>query len=143
MSPDTLTYKYKYQASKEKLFQTLLNEQLKYFSMHDSSIKSLHVGDEIKTTLQTKLQNLDSVTTMKITKIVPNKIFQMVTHQPNGNDIVQTFAFKQNELVYSEKTKLHTVRSQTYFFLVALVYKFFYNRGMKKKLQYLDQLAMN
>ena len=139
MSPDTLTYKYKYQASKEKLFQTLLDEQL----MHDSSIKSLHVGDEIKTTLQTKLQNLDSVTTMKITKIVPNKVFQMITHQPNGNDIVQTFAFKQNELVYSEKTKLHTVRSQTYFFLAALVYKFFYNRGMKKKLQYLDQLAMN
>lgn len=111
--------------------------------MHDSNIKSLHVGDEIRTTLRTKLQNLDSVTTMKITKIIPNKIFQMVTHQPNGNDIVQTFSFKQDELVYSEKTKLHTVRSQTYFFLAALVYKFFYNRGMKKKLQYLDQLAMN
>lgn len=143
MSFDTLTYRYKYQASKEDLFQTLMSEQLKYFRMHDNRIQNLHVGDQITTTLQTKLQKLDSVTTIKVTKIEPNKLFQLMTHQPNGNDIVQTFNFERNELIYSEKTQLHTVRSQTYFFLAILIYKFFYNRGMKEKLQYLDQLAMN
>lgn len=147
MRADTLTYRYLYEASQDKLYETLLNQQLKYFKSHDENITSLHEGDEISTNLKTKIRNLDSATTIKITKIVPNKEFQLETHQPGNHNITQTFKFDKNvngknELVYSEKTNIDTVRGQSYFFLTALLYKFFYNRGMKKKLQYLDKIAL-
>ena len=147
MRADTLTYRYFYQAEPARLYQTLLDEQLKYFSCHDPRIKQLHVGDEITTSLKTKLQKLDSITTMKVTKIIPNKEFQLLTHQAGNHNITQTFEFKKNangknELVYSEQTNIQTIRGQSYFFLTALLYKWFYNRGMKRKLQYLDQLAI-
>lgn len=147
MKTDTLTYRYVYQAPKEKLYQTLLDEQLKYFNSHDASIKTLHEGDQVNTSLKTKIQKLESSTTIKVTKIVPNKEFQLETHQAGNHNITQTFKFDKNvngkdELVYSERTNINTVRGQSYFFLTALIYKFFYNRGMKKKLQYLDRLAL-
>ncbi|RVU69979.1 MULTISPECIES: DUF3284 domain-containing protein [Lactobacillus] len=148
MRADTLTYRYFYQASPQKLFQTLLDQQLKYFQAHDAKIKNLHVGDEIQTTLKTKLQKLDSVIRMKITKIDPGREFQLQTLQSHNHTITQTFKFEKspngrNQLLYSEQTNVQTVRGQSYFFLAALLYKFFYNRGMKKRLQYLDQLALS
>lgn len=147
MRADTLTYRYLYQASQDKLYQTLLDQQLRYFKQHDPSIISLHEGDEISTNLKTKIRNLESETTIKVTKIIPNEEFQLETHQPGNHNITQTFKFDKNpngknELVYSEKTNIDTVRGQSYFFLTALLYKFFYNRGMKKKLQYLDKIAL-
>ncbi len=148
MRPDTLTYHYLYQASPAKMYQTLLEQQLKYFQAHDPKIIHLHVGDKIRTTLKTKLNKLDSTTTMKITQIVPGKIFQMQTMQPGDHTITQTFKFGKNQngknmLTYSEQTDIHTVHGQNYFFFTILLYKFFYNRGMKKRMQYLDHLALN
>ena len=147
MRADTLTYRYLYQASPAQLYKTLLDQQLKYFNNHASRIQHLHVGDQVATSLKTKVQKLDSMTTIKVTKIVPNKEFQLETHQAGNHNITQTFKLDQNpngknELIYSEQTNIETVRGQSYFFLTALLYKWFYNRGMKKKLHYLDQLAL-
>ncbi|MBP2058233.1 hypothetical protein J2Z60_001410 [Lactobacillus colini] len=147
MNTNTLTYRYFYKADPQKMYQTLLNTQLEYFQMHDKSIKELHVGDKINTTLKTKI-NHDSVTTMEVTKIIPNEEFQLVTHQVGNHDITQTFKFKKspngsNELDYSERTNVTTFRGQSYFFLAKLLYKFFYNRGMKKRMQQLENLALN
>lgn len=148
MNADTLTYHYFYKkVSTEQLYRTLMRTQLQYFQMHDSNIKNLHVGDKIQTTLKTKMKN-DSATTMEITKIIPNKEFQMVTHQVRNHDITQTFKFSKvangnNVLEYSEKTNITTIRGQSYFFLTKLMYKFFYNLGMKKKMRRLEQLAMS
>lgn len=147
MRLDTLTYKYCYESSPKSMFEALMEEQLKYFNYHDPKIHHLYVGQEISTTLQTKLNKLDSQTKIKITEIKPEKIFQLETHQPDNHNIIQTFEFKKNnkgknEVVYSEKTKLNNARSYSFFFLAAIVYKFFYNRGMHKKMQYLDTLAM-
>lgn len=146
MNTDTLSYRYFYQADAKKMYQTLLEQQLKYFRMHDPQIKELKVGDRIQTTLRTKMNNA-STTTMEITKIEPNREFQMVTHQAGDHDITQTFKFLKspndnNELLYSEKTNITTVRGQSYFFLAKLLYKFFYNRNMKRRLEQLDRLAL-
>lgn len=148
MNADTLTYHYYYKkADTHQLYQALLKIQLQYFQMHDSNIKKLHVGDKIETTLKTKMKNVSS-TTMEVTKIIPNKEFQMVTHQVGNHDITQTFKFGKtangsNILKYSEKTNIATVRGQSYFFLTKLIYKFFYNRGMKKRMQQLERLAIS
>lgn len=147
MRLDTLTYTYHYKAPKSKLYQTLMETQLQYFKAHDKKIKQLHEGDRITPSLQTKLQKLDSVTTMEISKIIPEKIFQLVTQQPDNHNITQTFEFRRDragkeELIYSEKTQLNNARGYSFFFLTAVLYKYFYNRGMKKKMQYLDDLAL-
>ena len=73
MKLDTLTYKYNYESSTQNLFQTLLDEQLKYFQYHDPNIAELKEGQQIDVHLKTKIRQYDSPTKMKITKIVPNK----------------------------------------------------------------------
>lgn len=147
MRLDTLTYKYRYKAPKDMLYKTLIETQLQYFRAHDKKIKQLREGEKITTNLQTKLQKLDSKTTMEISKIIPEKVFQLVTQQPGNHNITQTFEFKtdksgEEELVYSEKTQLNNARSYSFFFLTAIIYKYFYNRGMRKKMQYLDDMAL-
>lgn len=147
MRLDTLTYKYRYKAPKDRLYKTLIETQLQYFRAHDKKIKQLREGEKITTNLQTKLQKLDSKTTMEISKIIPEKVFQLVTQQPGNHNITQTFEFKtdksgEEELVYSEKTQLNNARSYSFFFLTAIIYKYFYNRGMRKKMQYLDDMAL-
>lgn len=147
MRLDTLTYKYRYKAPKDMMYKTLIETQLQYFRAHDKKIKQLREGEKITTNLQTKLQKLDSKTTMEISKIIPEKVFQLVTQQPDNHNITQTFEFKTNksgkeELIYSEKTQLNNARSYSFFFLTAIIYKYFYNRGMKKKMQYLDDMAL-
>lgn len=147
MRLDTLNYKYRYKAPKDMMYKTLIEAQLQYFRAHDKKIEQLREGEKITTSLQTKLQKLDSKTTMEISKIIPEKVFQLVTQQPDNHNITQTFEFTTDksgneELVYSEKTQLNNARSYSFFFLTAILYKYFYNRGMKKKMQYLDDLAL-
>ena len=148
MKLDTLTYKYNYESSTQNLFQTLLDEQLKYFQYHDPNIAELKEGQQIDVHLKTKIRQYDSPTKMKITKIVPNKEFQLVTDQVGDHDITQTFKFvkgnkNQNQLVYSEQTNVKGARSQGVFFMTGLLYKFFYDRAMKKKFIQLDKMALN
>lgn len=121
MRLDTLTYTYRYRAPKDKMYKTLIDTQLRYFRAHDRNIHQLHEGAKITTNLQTKLQKLDSSTTMEVSKIIPEKIFQLITRQPDNHNITQTFEFRSNksgkqELVYSEKTQLNNARSYSFFF---------------------------
>ena len=73
--------------------------------------------------------------------------FQLETQQPSGK-IVQTFKFTKNRmgndvLLYSEQNIFENNRNQTNFMFMGMMYKFFYNRGVRKRMQYLDNLAQN
>jgi len=147
MRTDTLKYKYSYNADQEALYGTLVNEQLKYFQRTDPQIKHLEKGTSIQAQLTTKMKKLATSNTMTIKDIAKNKIFQLETKQPDG-EILQTYEFETNKhgkkyLVYSERNTFENARNQTNFMLMGLFYKFFYNRGVKKRMEYLDNLAIN
>lgn len=147
MSTDTLSYKYHYQAKKADLFRVLIREQLTYFRRSDPTIKALEPGTKIQTHLQTKLNKLETENTMVVKQIVTDELFQLETTQ-QGGVIVQTFKFEQDRhgrerLVYSEQNTFDQSRSQMNFMVMGGLYKFFYNRGIKKRMQYLDNLALS
>lgn len=146
MRTDTLSYKYHYQAKKTDLFQVLIREQLGYFRRNDPSIKELKPGTTIETHLQTKLNKIQTENSMTIKNIIPNELFQLETTQ-QGGVIVQTYQFEQDRrgkerVVYSERNTFSESRSQMNFMVMGGLYKFFYNRGIKKRIQYLDNLAL-
>lgn len=147
MRVDTLKFKYSYNADQADLYQTLIDEQLKYFQRMDPRIRHLEKGTSIKAKLTTKMKKLATTNTMTVKDIEQNKLFQFETEQPDGS-ILQTYKFETNKrgkkyLVYSEKNTFNNARNQTNFMLIELFYKFFYNRGVKKRMQYLDDLAIN
>lgn len=145
MRTDTLSYKYYYEADKKQLFRTLLNEQLKYFKRADPTISQLTSGTKIKTQLQTKINKLQTENYMQVKQIIPNELFQLETQQQDGV-ILQTFKFAENRrhrkyLIYSEQNTFNKSRSQMNFMFIGGLYKLIYNHGIKKRMQYLDQLA--
>lgn len=144
---DTLSYKYRYEAPKSELYRTLISEQLKYFQRADKSIQALKPGTIIIANLQTKMHQLITQNTMKVNIMKADDIFQLETQQPSGK-IVQTYKFEQehsgaNILVYSEQNVFESNRNQMNFMIFGLMYKYFYNRGVRKRMRYLDDLAQN
>jgi len=146
MRTDTLKYKYSYNADQADLYQTLVNEQLKYFQRTDPRIRHLEKGTKIQAQLTTKMKKFTTINTMTVKDIVKNKLFQFETKQPDG-EILQTYEFETNKrgkkfLIYSEQNTFNNARNQTNFIFIGMLYKFFYNRGVKKRMQYLDDLAI-
>ncbi|WP_137625446.1 DUF3284 domain-containing protein [Lactiplantibacillus pingfangensis] len=145
MRTDTLSYKYPYQANRAAIYRVLVQEQLAYFQRTDPSIKSLSPGTKIIAQLKTKMSKQPVQDYMMVKDMVPNELFQLETQQPAGS-IIQTFKFMKNRrgqavLAYSEQNVFDNNRSQTNFMMFGLLYKFFYNRGVRKRMAYLDNLA--
>lgn len=145
MRTDTLSYHYRYQTTKENFFGALIAEQLKYFKRVDPTIEQLHAGLKINARLMTKIQKHETSNTMMIEEVVPNQRFKMVTNQPAGA-IIQMFEFTsdrkgRNVVVYSEQNQFDNNRNQTNFMFIGILYKYFFNRGMKKKMIYLEKIA--
>lgn len=145
MRTDTLSYNYQYQGKLADVYRVLIAEQTKYFKSHNSGITALKVGTTITPKLPTKMHKLPSSSTMEVVQLVPEKIFQMKTTSTNG-EILQTYEFttKKNGrqvLTYSEQNTFDRTRDQYNFMMVGILYKLFYNRGIAKRLKYLDSLA--
>ena len=145
MRTDTLSYKYHYQAKPTDFFNVILKEQLQYFQRTDPSIKLLKPGTTIEAHLQTKMNKIQTENKMSVKQIVPNQLFQLETQQTGGT-ITQTFELDQdrhgkNRVIYSEQNNFEQGRNQMNFVFMGALYKFFYNRGIKKRMQFLDKLA--
>ncbi|WP_288614629.1 DUF3284 domain-containing protein [uncultured Lactiplantibacillus sp.] len=144
---DTLSYKYLYRALKSELYRTLISEQLKYFQRTDKSIQVLTPGTTIVANLQTKMHQLVTQNTMKVNIMKADDTFQLETQQPSGK-IIQTYKFDTERsgakiLVYSEQNVFESNRNQMNFMIFGLMYKYFYNRGVRKRMRYLDDLAQS
>lgn len=96
MRTDTLKYKYSYNADQADLYQTLINEQLKYFQRTDPRIRHLEKGTKIQAQLTTKMKKFTTTNTMTVKDIIKNKLFQFETKQPDG-EILQTYEFETNK----------------------------------------------
>lgn len=147
ISLDTLHYKYVLKSDKAAVFKVLIEEQLQYFQKNDPEITSLKEGTSIKCNLPTKVQKLPVSSVMAIKKITANEVLQMETSYPAGN-ILQMYEFKKNKkgkdiLIYSEKNTFSETRNQYGFMLVVFLYKLFYNRGIAKRMKYIDNLSMH
>ncbi|WP_162921746.1 DUF3284 domain-containing protein [Listeria costaricensis] len=145
MRTDTLRYKYQMKAAREAVYQILLKEQLAYFQKADPSIVELEQGTKITCYLSTKMRGVVE-STMEIKEIIPEKRIQFKTAYLSG-EILQTYEFLTNkagvcQLVYSEQNTFNKTRSQYGFMVMGLLYKFFYNRGIAKRMKYLDELAL-
>ncbi|MFD1900764.1 DUF3284 domain-containing protein [Enterococcus termitis] len=144
MRVDTLSYTHTMTSDLSAVFKAVMAEQLSYFQRQDASVLSLEEGTSITCHLLTKTQKIGVENTMTILKLEENRCIQMKTTSATG-DIIQTYDFKEkggNTLVtYSEKNMFEQSRNQFGFMLVGLLYKFFYNRGIKQRMTYLDSLA--
>lgn len=145
MRTDTLSYKYRIKESSQRFYDILIQEQLRFFASVDANIQTLEQGTTISRKLQTKMQRLPADGTMTITKIENNHLFQLTTTYAAG-EIVQTYELvagkgDTTDVIYSEKNTFDKTRNQYSFMFIGLCYKFFYNRGIKQRMQYLEKLA--
>lgn len=142
-----MNYKYPYKADEKNIYQVLMDEQLKYFQRNDPNIIELTSGTKIQCDLATKSQRAVIPSTIEVKQVVRNKIFQLETTHNSGK-ILQTYEFSVTNkgkglLIYSEKNSFSEIRNQYNFMIAGLIYKFFYNRGIAKRMKYIDELALN
>ena len=147
ISLDTLRYKYVLKSNKSAVFKVLVEEQLQYFQKNDPKIISLVEGTSVNCNLTTKVQNLPVSSVMEITKLKANEVLQTETSYSSGT-ILQLYEFKKNKhgkdiLIYSEKNTFSATRNQYGFMLIGFFYKLFYNRGIAKRMRYIDNLSMH
>lgn len=146
ISLDTLTYKHVLKADKSTVFKVLIEEQLQYFQKNNPEILSLEEGTSVQCNLTTKLENLPVSSVMAITKLTANETLEMETSYSSGA-ILQLYEFKKDKkgkdiLIYSEKNTFLKTRNQYGFMLIGFFYKLFYNRGIAKRMKYIDNLTM-
>ncbi|AGE37637.1 Hypothetical protein zj316_0098 [Lactiplantibacillus plantarum ZJ316] len=93
------------------------------------------------------MHQLVTQNTMKVNIMKADDTFQLETQQPSGK-IIQTYKFDTERsgakiLVYSEQNVFESNRNQMNFMIFGLMYKYFYNRGVRKRMRYLDDLAQS
>ncbi|MGM9902464.1 hypothetical protein A5844_000028 [Enterococcus sp. 10A9_DIV0425] len=141
MRIDTLNYRKKIPKESVTFFAVLLEEQLAYFQRKDPTIKRLSEGTTIVTNLNTKLNQEIIPSTMTVQKLVVNEIFETTTNYVGGTIVQRYQLTKQgpNEfvLVYSERNELLDAKIQLSLLFVLPIYKFFYNRHIAKRINYL------
>ncbi|MBO0462239.1 DUF3284 domain-containing protein [Enterococcus sp. DIV1298c] len=143
MRIDTLNYRKKIPTKAAEFYQVLLEEQLNYFQSKDASIIELTEGTTVITALQTKLGQTSVESTMTIRRLVKDELLEMTTDYAGGK-IIQTYQLKSQEndqftLLYSERNELVDAKTQLSLLFVLPFYKFFYNRNLAKRVNYLLQ----
>ncbi|WP_430604525.1 hypothetical protein IGJ19_001381 [Enterococcus sp. DIV1368b] len=143
MRIDTLNYRKKIPTHPAHFYQILLEEQLSYFHSKDSSITELTEGAAVTTALRTKLGQATVESTMTIQRLVKDELLEMTTDY-SGGKIIQTYQLKRQDeqeftLHYSERNELIDAKTQLSLLFVLPFYKFFYNRQLAKRVNYLIQ----
>ncbi|MDT2757213.1 DUF3284 domain-containing protein [Enterococcus asini] len=144
MRLDTLNYHKRLNCDATSFFKVLEKEQLAYFQQKDTQLGQLTEGTQVRSALRTKMSQTPVASTMLVKRLVKNECFELETNYPGGT-ILQTYRLKEVEqgvaVTYSEKNILENGKNQLSMLLVLPLYKFFYNRNGKKRLQYLESLA--
>ncbi|WP_314064955.1 DUF3284 domain-containing protein [uncultured Vagococcus sp.] len=145
MRVDTLKYSYVMNAEPSRVYQSLLDEQYKFFKRYQTSLTGLAVGTQISKVFQTKTQKVGVPGTITILQLIDKQLFQMETAYAAGT-ILQTYELVEKvdgktEVSYWERNSFIENRHQYSFMLIGLIYKLAYNKGIKKRLQYIEGLA--
>ncbi|WP_086349206.1 DUF3284 domain-containing protein [Candidatus Enterococcus clewellii] len=144
MRVDTLSYSFFMKPNIAAVYQAVLNEQLSYFKRQNSAVSCLKEGTTVHCQLRTKTQKIGVSSTMTVTKIETNHYFQMQTSSSTGG-ITQTYQFDEKDgrvlVTYSERNTFEKTRHQYGFMVVGFFYKYFFNRGVRQRMKYLENLA--
>lgn len=143
MRIDTLNYRKNIPTNPTHFYQVLLEEQLNYFHSKDPSITELTEGATVTTALHTKLGQATVESTLTIQRLVKDELLEMTTDY-SGGKIIQTYQLKRQDaqqftLHYSERNELVDAKTQLSLLFVLPFYKFFYNRQLAKRVNYLIQ----
>lgn len=129
----------------DRLYKTLLEQQLLYFRHFDASIADLNVGTTIRRDFYTKIRAHAIGGQTRVTEIKENDCFGLESSY-GANHIVQLFTFtavgdRQTKVAYSETSVFEKASHQTNYGLVSWFYTFFFKRQTKKRLKQLGALA--
>ncbi|MGG5372634.1 hypothetical protein [Enterococcus sp. AZ196] len=141
MRVDTLSYNYQMNVNIKKVHEVIFKEQEQYFHSNGFLGEAFIEGAEITRTMPSKLGTTNIPASIQLSKLSENEIELTTTYIKGG--IVQRYvlnelSYSKTQVIYSEKNVFHQLRNQYSFFFLAVAYKFFYNRGIKKRMAYLE-----
>lgn len=142
MRVDTLSYSYRMNVGLNRIFEVIQIEQEQYFKSKGFSGDSLTEGDKVPMAVQSKLGAAAIPAIIRLSKLRENEI-ELITSYDKG-EIIQRYSFSalstgKTKVTYSEKNTFTQMRNQYNFIFLAMLYKFFYNRGIKKRMKYLER----
>ncbi|MDD8049043.1 MAG: DUF3284 domain-containing protein [Thomasclavelia sp.] len=138
---NSLKYSKSLECKIEDVFQTVINQQLKYFQFYDSKVKELEVGLKIKKSFYTKTTRENIEGSIKVTKLEKNQLLELKCFY-GKNIIIQTFSFEENDgytlVTYQEQNIFNKKRESLNFSLITIVYRFMFKHKMKKRMNFIE-----
>lgn len=141
MRVDTLSYSYQMNVGLTRIFQVIQAEQERYFKSKGFSGESLREGVTVPMAVPSKLGAATIPATIQLSKLTKSEI-ELITSYDKG-EIIQRYSLNElptgkTKVTYSEKNTFTQMRNQYNFIFLAMLYKFSYNRGIKKRMKYLE-----
>ena len=140
MRTDTLTYTYQMRTMPERFYQVMIAQQAAFFRSKGAE-EPFGENSQIDLMIRTKSAATLVPAVMKVKKIAQDEV-ALITAYEQGK-ICQRYRFvprgaEKIEVTYSEQNSFDRSRNTYSFMLAALFYKFFFNKGVKKRMQYLE-----
>ena len=129
MRTDTLTYTYQMRTTPERFYQVMIAQQAAFFRSKGAE-EPFGENSQINLMIRTKVKKIAQDEIALITAYEQGKICQRYRFVPSGAEKI--------EVTYSEQNSFDRSRNTYSFMLAALFYKFFFNKGVKKRMQYLE-----
>lgn len=145
MALKPMTYTTIMPAAAHAVYQTIVNEQLKYFQYYDACITKLFPGVKVNNKVDTKIQKKDVDSTFEVVDMATDQRFTTQLNYAQGT-IKTTFELEAladgtTKVRYSELNSFNNNRMTTNFWFVGWVYTFMYRHNLKKRMQYIASLA--
>ncbi|KPG71531.1 hypothetical protein [Enterococcus sp. RIT-PI-f] len=140
MKTDTLTCRYQMRATQEAFHHVLFNEQKKYFEANHA-IGNFAEGCQVHINMQTKTSPKVVPAVITIKKITLNEFWTSTAYEEGIIEQRYIYTMQRNGkllVTYSEQSRFNKAQSTYSYMVAALVYKFFFNRGVKKRLRHLE-----
>ena len=138
-----LSFKHEFQYPVEDVYNVVKEQQLSFFQQYDHSIKELSKGIEIKKQMYTKTSNKEIPVKMCISELIDNQRMEVVTKYHEGV-IVTTYLFEningKTRMTYIEENGFNKAMNEMNFYFVSFLYKWMYNRNIKKRMRYIESL---
>ncbi|WP_225047778.1 DUF3284 domain-containing protein [Lacticaseibacillus kribbianus] len=140
-----MTYTTTLDAPLEATYQTVYDQQLKYFQHFDPSITELVPGEVIESQMRTKVQQEQVPTQVEVTAITADAAIETKVSYSQG-EITVGYRFEAAEsgtrVTYSELNSFNKNSLTTNFWFVGWLYTFMYKRNLKKRMAVIEQLAL-
>lgn len=144
MRLDTLNYRYKMKTELSKISEVLYREQEKYFVSKGCQPADFVEGCEVTIWVPSKMGVAQVPASLVLSKLTSDLI-ELRTSYKEG-EIIQRYQLnatqdQETQVIYSEQNTFNHNRNQYNFIFLSLIYKIFYNRGIKKRMKYLENLC--